>query len=137
MAPDELETTLARLSAALTWREEEGLLKFEYLTSALQETRFGGATTFANFLLFSQTAPACGHPEGPRIRAMLRFEDDQPIAPELTAEIEAIAAPLTGEIHWSAGDLAMIDNTRMMHGRHAFNDPKREIYVRMCRSVPW
>ena len=31
----------------------------------------------------------------------------------------------------------MIDNTRVMHGRRAFTDAGRQIYVRMCRSVTW
>jgi alpha-ketoglutarate-dependent taurine dioxygenase len=29
----------------------------------------------------------------------------------------------------------MLDNSRVMHGRNAFADPGRRIYVRMCQSA--
>jgi hypothetical protein len=31
----------------------------------------------------------------------------------------------------------MLSNIRHMHGRNAFQDPKREIYVRMCERIDW
>jgi len=132
----DLPMVLDRPADGLRCRARGDLLEFKYRTSALQKAKFGGATTFANFLLFSQTAVACGHPEGRRIMGMLRFADGELIPPELVAEIEAIAAPLTGEIRWHSGDLAMIDNTRMMHGRRAFDaDGERTVYYRAAREL--
>jgi alpha-ketoglutarate-dependent taurine dioxygenase len=36
---------------------------------------------------------------------------------------------LTGEISWQPGDLVMIDNSRFLHGRRAFNDDRRRIFA--------
>jgi alpha-ketoglutarate-dependent taurine dioxygenase len=132
----DLAGTLASHAPALTYTRDGEALAFTYLTSALQKTKYGGETTFANFLLFSQTAGACGHPEAKRVMGMLRFEDDQPIPPELVAEVGAIAEPLTQPIRWQAGDLVMIDNTRMMHGRRGFEpNSERTVYYRAARHL--
>lgn len=136
VAPEDLHATLARHAPALSYTQDGNALAFTYLTPAVQKTKFGGAPTFANFLLFSQTSAACGHPEAPRVMAMLRFEDDQPVPPALVAEIQAIAEPLTYEIRWQAGDMVMIDNTRMMHGRRGFEaNSARTVYYRAARAL--
>jgi alpha-ketoglutarate-dependent taurine dioxygenase len=136
VAPADLPATLRGLAGALTYTQDGNTLSFTYLTSALQKTKFGGATTFANFVLFSQTAAACGHPEAARVTGLLRFEDDQPIPSALVAELSAIAEPLTHAIKWQAGDLMMIDNTRMMHGRRAFEpDSGRTVFYRAAREL--
>ena len=31
----------------------------------------------------------------------------------------------------------VLDNTRVMHGRMSFTDPRRELYSRMGRHVDW
>jgi alpha-ketoglutarate-dependent taurine dioxygenase len=136
VAPEELHATLARHAGALSYTQDGNALAFTYLTPAVQKTKFGGAPTFANFLLFSQTSAACGHPEAPRVMGMLRFEDDQPIPPALVAELQAIAEPLTYEIRWQPGDLVMIDNTRMMHGRRGFEaNSARTVFYRAARAL--
>jgi alpha-ketoglutarate-dependent taurine dioxygenase len=72
-----------------------------------------------------------------RTASLVRLEDGSKIPQEAMDEVREVSGRLTREVEWDPGDIVMIDNTRMMHGRRAFNDPKREIYVRMCRSVPW
>jgi len=136
VAPEQLHATLARHAPALTYTQNGNALSFTYLTPAFQKTKFGNATAFANFLLFSQTSAACGHPEAPRVMGMLRFEDDTPIPAGLVAELQAIAEPLVYPIPWEAGDLAFIDNTRMMHGRRGFEaQSDRTVYYRAARSL--
>jgi alpha-ketoglutarate-dependent taurine dioxygenase len=136
VTPAELHATLARHAPALTYTQDGNSLAFTYLTPAIQKTKFGGVATFANFLLFSQTAGACGHPEAPRVMGMLRFEDDSPIPAALVAELQAIADPLTYPVKWTAGDLVMIDNTRMMHGRRGFEpNSERTVFYRAAREL--
>ena len=136
VAAEQLHATLARHAPALTYTQTGDQLAFTYLTPAMQKTRFGHAETFANFLLFSQTSAACGHPEASRVMAMLRFEDDQPIPAALVKELEAIAEPLIYPIPWRSGDLAFIDNTRMMHGRRGFEATSdRTVYYRAARTL--
>ena len=47
-------------------------------------------------------------------------------------ELNQIAERITTNINWKKGDILMIDNTRIMHGRRAFTDETREIYIRLC-----
>jgi alpha-ketoglutarate-dependent taurine dioxygenase len=136
VAPEQLHAALAREAPSLRYTQDGESLSFTYLTPAVQQTKFGHAATFANFLVFSQTAAACGHPEAARVTNLLRFEDDQPVPPDLVAEIGAIADSLTAPIPWQAGDLAFIDNTRMMHGRRSFEaKSERTVYYRAGRTL--
>ena len=48
------------------------------------------------------------------------------------SELNEIAERITIEISWQKGDILMIDNTRIMHGRRAFYDDQRDIYTRLC-----
>ncbi len=132
----ELPATLARHAPDLSYTRNGDQLMFNYLTSALQKTKFSGATAFLNFLLFSQTAEACRHPEAARVMAMMRFDDDEIIPPALVSEIEAIAERFTHPIKWQAGDLVMIDNRRLMHGRRGFeSNSQRTVYYRAARRL--
>ena len=132
----DLHATLASHAPALTYTQDGNSLMFNYLTPALQKTKFGGATAFLNFLLFSQTSAACGHPEAKRVMGMLAFDDGQPIPTELVNDLTAIVEPLTYSIKWQAGDLVMIDNTRMMHGRRGFEaNSERTVFYRAARKL--
>ncbi|PKL77606.1 MAG: hypothetical protein CVV27_04995, partial [Candidatus Melainabacteria bacterium HGW-Melainabacteria-1] len=64
-------------------------------------------------------------------QARVRFEDGSRIPVEMLQQIEAIAADLTCHLSWQAGDLLMLDNRRVMHGRGQISDPKRTLYLRM------
>jgi len=51
-------------------------------------------------------------------------------------EIEAlrkIAETCTVEINWQDGDIAILDNTRIMHGRRAIKDQDRRLFIGMGR----
>jgi alpha-ketoglutarate-dependent taurine dioxygenase len=63
---------------------------------------------------------------------VLKFDDDSQIPDELMDELNGIAERITTNIEWQKGDILMIDNTRIMHGRRAFTDQMREIYIRLC-----
>lgn len=50
------------------------------------------------------------------------------------AEIEALrerAEAVTTEINWQDGDIAVLDNTRVMHGRRAIVDAARTLFIGM------
>jgi alpha-ketoglutarate-dependent taurine dioxygenase len=61
----------------------------------------------------------------------ISFEDGTPIAPSLVARVREQAKAIAVPIKWSKGEVVMIDNSRVMHGRNAFTDPNRKIHVRM------
>ncbi|MDY7021537.1 MAG: TauD/TfdA family dioxygenase [Cyanobacteriota bacterium] len=67
---------------------------------------------------------------------VISFDDGTKISDNIMSELNEIADKITVEIHWQKGDILMIDNTRIMHGRRAFMDDERDIYIRLC-SPAW
>ena len=88
----------------------------EYLCSAVIKTRYGNYDAFANGIINEH-----------RVRKVI-FEDDSPIPDTVIDEINEVIDRLTGMISWQSGDLVMIDNSRFLHGRRAFNDSRRKIF---------
>jgi alpha-ketoglutarate-dependent taurine dioxygenase len=67
-------------------------------------------------------------------RARVRLESGEPVPADEILEIERIAASLAEAIVWRAGDIAIVDNTRTLHGRNPILDSGREIYVRISNA---
>ena len=98
---------------------EANCLFTEYCTSAIRTTKFGGQPAFVNSVIH-----ALDHPEF----YGLTFEDGLPIPPDVAAELRAMADRIVEHVSWTtAGDFVVIDNTRWMHGREAYEDPGRLI----------
>ncbi len=94
----------------------------EYICPATVSSRCGKYQVFINSLL-----PATHFkPE------VIKFDDNSEIPDDVVIELNEIAERLTTEISWQKGDILMIDNTRILHGRRAFSDEKRAIYIRLC-----
>ncbi len=100
---------------------DDNSLDTEYTVSAVPKTRYGQVECFANSVL--------GAFGGAYFGVKMFFEDDSEIPLEVLQEIEATAERLTEEIPWEDGDVVMIDNSRVMHGRRAFvADERRRLY---------
>ena len=97
-------------------------IKLEYVRSLITSSRCGKHQIFINSLL-------PGMDLSPEI---LSFDDNSSISADLMTELNEIAERITTNICWQKGDILMIDNTRIMHGRRAFADDKRDIYIRLC-----
>lgn len=97
-------------------------IRIEYVCPAIIPSRCGKYQVFINSLLPTMQL-------NPQI---LKFEDDSEIPAEVMVELNEIAEALTTNIAWQKGDILMVDNTRIMHGRRAFTDAKRDIYIRLC-----
>ncbi|OUL26770.1 taurine catabolism dioxygenase TauD [Nostoc sp. T09] len=94
----------------------------EYLCPATIPSKCGNYQVFINSLL----------PTKQLYPNIIKFEDDSDIPKEVMSEVNEIAERITTEIAWQKGDILMIDNTRVLHGRRAFSDENREIYIRLC-----
>ena len=112
---------------------EDRSVRTEFLAPAIRKTKWGGTRAFCNSLQIG----IWQEKHLGRSVNFVRLEDNSEIPDEVLAEIDEVTESLTENIPWSSGDLAIVDNTRMLHGRRAFNDPAREVYVRMCQSVSW
>jgi hypothetical protein len=63
------------------------------------------------------------------------MEDVTPIPADIVDELRRIEAEVTLDVPWRPGDVLIVDNTRFLHGRRAFSDLRREIYVRLCAGL--
>ncbi|MGF6152296.1 TauD/TfdA family dioxygenase [Pseudomonas fluorescens] len=100
---------------------EDGSITYRFITPAIRTSRLGSAEElhFANSIF----GPS-NHYEAPRIT----YADGEPIDPQLLEEVDAICQRLTVDVGWQRGDVVLIDNTRVMHGRRPIDDPARTIF---------
>jgi alpha-ketoglutarate-dependent taurine dioxygenase len=95
---------------------------YEYTTAAVTESRISGVKSLATSLLdwgysFEE---AC-------------FADGSPISSEILSELRSIANAIAIDVKLEAGDVLMLDNARVLHGRRSYEDVQRDIHLKMCR----
>ena len=80
---------------------------------------FSEDRVFGNFLLFARY----------QLKVMIfpTFEDGSIIPDSICEEIKAVTDDLTTAHRWRHGDILMIDNSRVMHGRHEVNDMSERV----------
>jgi alpha-ketoglutarate-dependent taurine dioxygenase len=110
--------------------EEDGTVIQESNWPAFIPAHFGGEPSFANGTLTQLQWEA----DGGQVR-FVRLGDGNRIPAPVVAEIRGIETDLTRDVAWQPGDVVMIDNTRMLHGRRGHSDPKRAISLRMARRL--
>ena len=107
----------------LLWQiNEDESIDVQYVCPAIHPSRCGKYSTFISSLL----------PAKHRYQNTVFFDDDSEITDDIVSELNEVAERITTEISWKTGDILMVDNTRIMHGRRAFSDPQRDIYLRLC-----
>jgi alpha-ketoglutarate-dependent taurine dioxygenase len=94
----------------------------EYLVSAVRRPKYRSEEAFVNSLL----TPWSGHP--------MMFEDSTLIPSEVMQELKERSREITQDIPWQVGDLAMTDNSWILHGRRGFTDEKRQIFALLSWS---
>lgn len=97
-------------------------LDLDYIASAIHPGQSETSMIFINSLLPAKVL-------SPKI---VSFDDGSEISDEVMCELYEISERIAVEICWEKGDVLMVDNTRVMHGRRAFSDDKRDIYLRLC-----
>jgi len=106
--------------AGTTYRfNDDESLTIDYVVPAVKETRYGSQLAFANSLT------------GPYPDYKKTFADYSEIPATVFQEIRELHEKLTEKIKWQAGDLVMIDNSRYLHGRCAFDDQQRRLFTLM------
>ena len=103
---------------------ETGILDTIYTTSAVAEDT-GGEIAFCNNV--SNMVEAEGIPG-----SGVDFEDGGLVEGALRTELYYLLKLEAQPIDWRAGDVLILDNRRVMHGREAFEDPDRDIWVRFA-----
>jgi alpha-ketoglutarate-dependent taurine dioxygenase len=118
----EVERMLDGISGVRYQVHDDGTLDLSYVVSAVNTPKHGKAHAFANSVIV----------ESERVS----FADGTPISRDLRLDLFEVTSAVAFLLKWQAGDLLMIDNSRIMHGRVPFaNDDRRRILVRMGRET--
>ena len=107
---------------------DDGALHYELDIQPVQKSKFSEHVAFANAVL----GPSFNY-EPPRYV----FANGVEITQSLKDELAEIAEQHTYEMPWQSGDVVIMDNTRVMHGRRPIQDASnRKIYIGWNRPLP-
>lgn len=84
-----------------------------------------GRWAFANSLL----GPSYNY-DAPRVTT----DDDVAIPDSVWEDVRTATAAMTEDIDWCDGDVVLIDNTRVMHGRRRIEDPDRLLFAALSTA---
>lgn len=129
---DEVRAFCRENELVLTVDASSGTLVTEYSVDALPRGRWSERRMFRNSIL-----PVVKQEEVGSDASLVRFEDGSPLPTEMIAELREVTTRLTRLVPMSAGDFMFVDNTRVLHGRKAFDDPRREVAIRMAKNLDW
>lgn len=105
----------------------------EYPVYAIRKSHWGDLDVFSNSVL-----PVLWQEDNGSDVSQVRMEDGSKLPADVVAEMRAVADRCTRLIRWeNVGDFAILDNTRVLHGRKNFDDLDREIAQRLGRHVDW
>ncbi len=107
-------------------RNDDGSIVTEYLTRAVSKPLFHAGPAFINNIFTMVRWEQAGF--GIRV---VRDEHGKPLAQDIIDELQQLERQETLPVSWRPGDLMMVDNTRMLHGRRSFTDTGRSIFVRL------
>jgi alpha-ketoglutarate-dependent taurine dioxygenase len=62
------------------------------------------------------------------------LDDGSQIPATAVDEFERLADAASYAIRWREGDVAVVDNSRVMHARGPVRDPARRILARACQA---
>lgn len=101
---------------------EDGGINYRLTVAPVRGSALSGGLGFANAVL----GPSHNYAP-PRYR----FGETDIISDDEIEELRALAEAYTHEINWQDGDIAVLDNTRVMHGRRAIVDTNRQLFIGM------
>lgn len=102
---------------------DDGSLHYELDIDPVIKSRFSPSVAFANAIL----GPSFNY-QPPRYT----FADGSEITEGLKQQLADLAEEFTLEVPWQDGDVVLIDNKRVMHGRRQILDwENRELYIGM------
>lgn len=111
--PEERERTTLSLN-------EDGSVYYAYRAPGVRtQTLFGTRPAWANSIF----GPSYNYQQ-----PTITFADGSELGQGLLAECRAVTDAVTEDIAWQDGDVVIIDNTRVMHGRREIIDPDRTIF---------
>ena len=123
VTPTHLWQMLAAIPGQKGTLNKDGSLDYSLTLHPLRRSKLAKEIAFANAILgpsFSYEAPT------------YTLNNGQTITPSLRGELESVAELHSEEVQWQTGDVALIDNWRVMHGRREILDKaNRQLFIGM------
>lgn len=128
-APASIEETTLEDLLSLTLNEagthitlnDDGSIRYEFHTPAIRKSNINSKETqnFANSIF---------GPSNNYEKPVITFANGEVIPAVLLSEVDKVCDAFTYDIGWQHGDIVLIDNTRVMHGRRRIEDKDRTIF---------
>jgi alpha-ketoglutarate-dependent taurine dioxygenase len=112
-----------------SWSVEGDRVVLHHRVPAVRRSRLSGRTAFANSLLGLFAYKDAG------LRCM-PMPDVGGLPDEALAQAMSLAHARALPVDWEAGDVLVLENTRVLHGREPFADPHRRILVQTMTVHP-
>jgi alpha-ketoglutarate-dependent taurine dioxygenase len=136
--PDEVEAFLADSQCRFEWRRDGGLRITQVRPAMVRhpvtgtEVWFNQADQWHPAALGDDTAAALAQVmPAEDLPQSVSFADGSPIPAEYVVQIRDRGLDAAVDVDWNAGDVLLIDNVLVGHGRRPFTGPRR-VLVAMC-----
>ncbi len=124
-SPEQFAPILAKMSNVVDpTMDAEGTLCVGYLARALVPNRRGKTAYADSVYTFPGTEPE-EYTDG--LKKTWSMLEDGPLPDDVRDELTAVCQRFAIPIQWQPGDVALIDNWSVLHGRLAYSDPRRRI----------
>lgn len=125
---NELDLFISKLHGQSYSYVDDGGIHYTLAFNPVRDDNLARLPAFANALL----GPSYNY-ETP----IYRFHDGSLLTNEQIAELRAICEEFTHEIDWRDGDIALLDNKRMLHGRRKIEVPlsDRRLHIGMGLNI--
>lgn len=126
---DEVEKKLTAMGYEYSWQNNGGLETLSPLLPGVVELTNGGQSFYHQLIAAYRGWP--GVRENPASGVM--FGDKTEIPVGLLESLSSMAEGYTTDLHWSDGEIAMLNNRMIMHGRRPYSgNRKRQVLVSMA-----
>ena len=123
--PRALEAYFISIQHQIYWEGDTACVEFMAPPTRIRQGQHAFVNNFLPFAERQIFSPS-------ETRARVRFSGGDVIDRELFEHVQYCADQLTRPIVWNKGDIALIDNTRMLHGRKALDrEESRQVCLRM------
>lgn len=127
----EAEEKLRSLGYTWRWQDDDSLVTTTPVLPAVKLLP-DGSESFYNQVIAAQLG---WKRIGENLDNALCFGNDQPIPEQALEALVDIAREYTTPLDWQDGDVALVDNHRVMHGRYPFSGSrKRQVVVTLARE---
>jgi len=129
---NEAEERLRALGYSWRWEDDGSLITITPVMQAVKQLP-DGSESFYNQVLAAHLG---WKPVGESQEEPLVFGNGDVIPDEALTELASISKEFTIPLDWEDGDVALVDNHRVMHGRYPFSGAKkRSVVVCLARDI--